>query len=334
MHVRLVTATMTAPTYPPVDEFTRTSNPAQAPSLLDLFSTSQSQGKKCYKNAPFICIPPDGEKHGQLYQTCCNDWLCPRCGEYRAKFEYGRMVEGARKLAATMTLYMMTVTLPGTLGAEVADKSYLTRTNRLHSNIRYRAKTDGLNWHYAAVTERQRRGHPHTHYLTTFCPKDAYYIVDDYTRYCKDVKTVNAEIPQEMRYTPEPVKDIDHRQMFSIWLSLASVKAGLGVQCRMAVADVVEGASRYMAAYLFKQTAFQQWPKGWKRVRYSQNWPKMPHDATTTAFPVLSAHDWAKVAALRGTIETKSPDVYRRALLWLCSNVLCTTPNPYDLPTN
>jgi len=304
--------------------------PASLP-LLDLFSTSQSLQKKCIKNAPYICIPPAPGRPGRLYQSCCNDWLCPRCGELRAKHEYGRMVVGARLLGQDHKIYMMTVTLPGAIDLEAGEVEYLEKTNRLHANINYRARTDKLPWHYAAVTERQGRGHPHTHYLTTFCPPDAYYIVDHYEKYCADVQRVNASIPEEMRYSPDKLADIDHRQMFSVWLSLASVKAGLGVQCRMAIADVVEGASRYMAAYLFKVTMFKQWPKNWRRVRYSNNWPKMPQNDTTEAFPVLSAHDWSNVAALDGTIEIYSPDVYERALRWECLNVICKTDNDIDL---
>jgi hypothetical protein len=241
------------------------------------------------------------------------------------------MVVGARKLAEEHQLYMMTITLPGDIELDIAENEYLERTHRLHANINYRARTDALPWHYAAVTERQGRGHPHTHYLTTFCPPDAYYITDEYAKYCADVQHVNASIPENMRYSPEPLEDIDNRQMFSVWLSLASVKAGLGVQCRMAIADVIEGASRYMAAYLFKVTMFKQWPKRWKRVRYSNNWPKMPQNATTEAFPVLSAHDWHNVAALDGTIEIYSPDVYERALRWECQNVVCVVENDIDL---
>jgi len=87
-----------------------------------------------------------------------------------------------------------------------------------------------------------------------------------------------------------------------------------------------------MAAYPFKTTAFQVWPAKWKRVRYSQNWPKMPENRATTAFPVFSRQDWSQVASLSGTIETYSPVVYERALRWQCQNVICCVPNPIDLP--
>lgn len=303
------------------------------PVLLDLFSIRQSFAKKCINNAPYVCIPPDGEKPGFLCQCCCNDWLCPKCGQARARHEYGRMVVGAREIAKQNPLYMMSLTLPGTISLEDGERTYYEKTNRLMTNMRYYAKQNNLPWHYAAVTERQGRGHPHSHLLTSFCPLDAFYMVDDYERYTLSVQRVNEKIPPAMRFSPEPLKDIDHRQMFSEWLSLASVKAGLGVQCRIAVADLVEGASRYMAKYLFKTAMFESWPPKWRRVRYSRNWPKMPEFPTTSAFPVLSAYDWMRVANLPGTIKTHSLATYEHALLWRCLNVAYDASNPIELPT-
>jgi hypothetical protein len=250
----------------------------------------------------------------------------------RARYEYGRMVEGARTLtAAGLDFYMLTLTCPGAgITALEAEATYLKNTNRLMTNIRYRAKTDHLPWHYASVTERQGRGHPHSHFLTTFCPKDAYPIFDNYSSYCADVKTLNASIPADMRFSPGDKDDLDFRQLFSPWLSRAAVKAGLGVQVRLAAAELVEGASRYIAKYLFKTSAFETWPRGWKRVRYSQNWPKLPTVKATSAFPVLSSSDWARVAGLDGTIECFSQTVYERSLLWNCMNVKCKVANSID----
>lgn len=299
--------------------------------LLDLFSIRQSNPLKCIYNAPHICIPPKDGRPGYLSQTCCNHWDCPRCGQLRAKHEYGRMVVGARKLAEAGKLYMMTVTLPGDISLLDGEADYYEKTNRLHASINYYAKKHEIPWAYAAVTERQKRGHPHSHYISMFCPLDAFYIVDDYERYCDAVHRVNAQIPKQMRHSPELLKDIDHRQMYSEWLSLACVKAGLGVQCRLAIADLVEGASRYIAKYLFKTAMFEVWPPKWRRVRYSNNWPGMPEFATTDAFPVISRADWTRVALLPGAIEISSPAVYELAMRHLCLNVVCNSANAYDL---
>ena len=77
--------------------------------VLDPFSTSQTKWEKCAKNVPCICIPPNG-KPGKIMQACCNDWTCPRCGKMRARYEYGRMVIGARALAAIHDLFFLTLT--------------------------------------------------------------------------------------------------------------------------------------------------------------------------------------------------------------------------------
>ena len=295
----------------------RTSSQPDAP--LNLFSTSQTTSTapaKCHKNAPYICIPSE-RGSAKLYQSCCNDWTCPRCGNLRAKREYGRMVEGARELAKSHQLYMMTITCQGQETVETAEEKYLERTNRLNTNIRaYAQRKQGKKVEYAAVIERQERGHPHTHYLTTFCPNDAYYIVDDYTRYCDDIKLLNTQIPLEMRFTPLPVENFDHRQMFSMWLSLACVNAGLGVQVRIAICDEIEGASRYIAKYLFKSAMTTKFPDGWRRVRYSRGWPKLPEIEASSAFVVMSAWDWLQVAQLNKPVECFGKTVYQRAYNW------------------
>lgn len=290
------------------------------PVLLDLFSTSQTNDKKCINHAPYICVP-ESEKPGYLAQGCCNDWNCPRCGELRAKHEYGRMVHGARELAKDHTLYFMTLTCRGDITLEEAEANYLAQTNRLMTSFRANAKRHKQHWFYASVTERQpKRKHPHSHYLITAAPKAAFPIIDDYQGYLDSVFAVNEQIDASMRFTAMPKENVSLLDYHSEWLMLASVKAGLGVQCRVSIVDSVEACSRYIAKYLFKETAFDVWPKGWKRVRYSQNWPKLPEQKNERAFVVLSAWDWY-LAADSGTLLTRSRDVLDAALRHGCGNV-------------
>jgi hypothetical protein len=293
-----------------------TENDAQEnPLLLDLFSTSQDTEKKCINNAPYICIPGEN-KTARLYQGCCNSWTCPRCGEKRAKYEYGRMVEGARELAKKTALYMLTITCRGDITVEESEEGYLEWTNKLHTNLRdYASYFQLTKPEYAAVVERQpNRGHLHTHYMITLAPLDAFFITDEYERYCQNVFMLNRSIPEEMRYSPDKLDDIDNRQMFSVWLSLSVVSAGLGVQVRLAVVDLVEGASRYIAKYLFKEMQFTKFPEGMKRIRYSHGWPKLPEFEATSAFVVLSHSDWMKIAHMGVEVECWGRDVYERAL--------------------
>jgi len=82
----------------------------------------------------------------------------------------------------------------------------------------------------------------------------------------------------------------------STWLAGEVVKAGLGEQYDISFVESAEGASRYVAKYLFKQSMFEtNWPKGWRRVRYSQSFPKLPAKKTD-AFVLLSSDDWLKLA--------------------------------------
>lgn len=293
--------------------------------LLDLFSTSQTFQEKCINHAPFLCIPQDGDRPGYFAQGCCNDWLCPRCGRLRAKHEYGRMVVGARELAKDHQLWFITLTCPGDIGLEDAERSYLENTNRLLTAWRTHATRKKIAWHYAAVTERQRRGHPHSHLLTSFAPADKFCSFDEYQRYVEDVNTINSEIPENMRFSAQDRQDLTFLDYHSSYLMLSSVKAGLGVQCRISIVDSPEAASRYIAKYLFKESAREIWPKGWKRVRYSQNWPKLPEKHNPAAFIVLSAWDWHLVAD-SGHIVTKDYNAYENAIRHGALNIVYNPP--------
>lgn len=282
------------------------------PPLLDLFSTSQKTDNKCKNHAPFLCIP-EGEKPGYLSQGCCNDWTCPRCGQMRARHEYGRMVEGARTLAKDgKKLWFLTVTCTGDSDWRAAQVAYLGNTNRLLSTLRAHVKKASGYWCYTSVTERQERLHPHSHFLSTFAPTDAFCPAYEYGRYLLSVGEINSKIPPKMRFKPEPKEEFGLLDYHSQYLMLSSVSAGLGVQARVSLVDNPEACSRYVAKYLFKNTAFDDWPKGWKRVRYSQNWPKLPEKSNPNAFVVLTAWDWY-LAADSGKLITRSYDVYERA---------------------
>lgn len=301
----------------------------EANALLDLFSTSQKLAEKCINSAPYICVPGD-EKPGYLAQGCCNSWTCPRCGKMRARHEYGRMVEGARMLAKEgKKLWFLTITCTGDSGWQSAQDNYLPNTNRLLSTLRAHVKKNDGYWCYASVTERQKRLHPHSHFLSTFAPSDVFCPVYDYDRYLSSVGDINAKIPPSMRFTPEPKEKFGFLDYHSQYLMLSSVSAGLGVQARISLVDSPEACSRYIAKYLFKNTAFEDWPKGWKRVRYSQNWPKLPEKSNPRAFVILSAWDW-NMAADSGDLVTRDYATYERAIRQGLRNVTYQT-NPIQV---
>ena len=273
--------------------------------LLDLFSTSQKTSAKvdkthtskesvfCRYNAPYFAYQIHLARYG-VTQGCCNHWDCPKCGQTRARQEYGRIVSGVRQLALEHTIYFVTVTCKGKeMSLEDSEANYLTWTNRLFSAWRARTKVQGGKWCYCQVTERQRRGHPHSHILTTAD------LGDLYLGHVWKERTPSLYIPTDSR-------EIALR---SDWLAGSVQRAGLGTQYDVSIASSPEGASRYVAKYLFKQTMFEDtWRKGWKRVRYSQNFPKL-EEVKTDCMVLLSEDDWRWLGKRAAVIEVRDEKV-------------------------
>jgi len=270
---------------------------AKSSHSLDLFSTTQKRRKKRTKPEPFFCSYSAPFFAYQIHlanwgvsQGCCNHWDCPRCGKVRAREEYGRIVSGVRELALTNTVYFVTITCRGKeMTNEEADANYLSWTNRFFSAWRARTKSKGGKWCYVQVTERQARGHPHSHILTTAD------VFDLYLGHVFKERTGNLYIPTNAR-------EIALR---SDWLSDTVQRAGLGSQYDISIASSPEGASRYVAKYLFKPTIFENsWPKGWKRVRYSHSFPKLP-ERETEAIVLLGSEDWRHLGRRAERVEVK-----------------------------
>lgn len=279
---------------------------SHVPASLDLFSTSQTnfdlyerQAKRireaksvrCTYNAPFFAYQIKLAHYG-VSQGCCNHWDCPRCGALRAKEEYGRMVTGIELLSQTHPLYMLTITCRGKdITSEYADQNYGKWTNSFLTSYRARTKRADRQWCYVAVTERQRRGHPHSHILTTADPGDLHEesVQKTYTVGKKAGKTEQITV------------------LRSDWLQGAVKKAGLGEQYDISLVRSAQGASRYAAKYLFKETMFEaHWPKGWKRIRYSNNFPKLP-EIKTDAFPLIDFRDWHLLSRRSAFVTVTDP---------------------------
>lgn len=253
--------------------------------------------EKCSYKAPYFAYEATG-KIWTVVQGNCHHWDCPRCGIGRAKQEYGRIIEGCRKLAKDKPLYFITITCKGrALGVKEAEANYLTWTNRFLDACRQRCKRASGEWYYVQVTERQKRKHPHSHILTTFDVGD---IVEGHVRKHETDKAgqrIYRDIPA----------------LRSSWTQAALTRSGLGDQYDISRVQTVEGASRYVAKYLFKDTIFStEWPKGWKRVRYSQSFPKLPQ-RETNAFVLLTHEDWYKLATKALVIHAVGYDAFEEA---------------------
>lgn len=269
---------------------------------LDLFSTSQTNFTVlgeieqicapvfCVNNAPYFAYHKREKTYGVI-QGCCNSWNCPRCGELRAKQEYGRIVQGAKTLSENHELWFITITCRGRkMTKGEADVNYGKWTNTLLTNWRTSSSRAGQEWYYAQVTERQARGHPHSHILTSFSPNDI---------------TLGTKRKWTEDFQGNKVWE-DQPCLRSDYVRRSCVSAGLGDQYDISRVSSVEGASRYVAKYLFKDTVFSTiWPKGWRRVRYSQQWPKLPKKQSE-AFVLMTREDWRKLARVALIVTSDS----------------------------
>lgn len=237
----------------------------------------------CEYHAPLIAFK--NASGWSLVQGNCNHWDCVRCGISRAKTEYWRIVNGSEiHSEQNRKLYFMTITCRGaSLTKKKSEEKYLEWTDKLGTSIRNRAAKHGQLWSYAAVTERQKRGMPHSHFVTTYCPDDATLTWNVYKQ------------REEIR---------------SEWLGGAIVRAGLGKIYNLTEIREPSAVSRYVAKYLFKQTALIIWPKGWKRVRYSQNWPKRDFESDCgEAFAILTTIDWQRLYKINQVIRSSEQEI-------------------------
>lgn len=274
-------------------------------SFLDLFSTSPTKEElcspspkaRCQNGAPFFAYHKEAGVYG-VTQGSCNQWTCPRCGLLVAKEHYGRIVNGARELAKENQLWFVTVTCRGKELAEgEAFDQYLLWTSKLIDACYTRVKRAGGKWAYVQVTEKQKRGHPHSHFLMTYSPHDLEPgLVEKWSR------NNAGELVKEM--VPA---------LRSAWFLEQCTRAGLGSQYDISAVRTVEGASRYVAKYMFKESQFQaHFPKHWKRVRYSQSYPKLPV-MKTDAFVLLSGEDWKTLGAIARKVVTTDNAAYETA---------------------
>lgn len=191
------------------------------------------------------------------------------------------MVCGCRELALHHDLYFITITCKGReISHEYAEENYGRWTNRLLDACRARSKREGGQWHYVQVTERQKRLHPHSHFITTYAPGDSKKTL------------VRKQKKQGGKQSECVVSDVFR----SDWFESQIKRSGLGTQYEITKVRNADAASRYVAKYLFKPAIFtDSWPKGWKRIRYSQSFPPAP-ERQTDAIVLLTQEDWYKLA--------------------------------------
>lgn len=265
------------------------------------------QARHCANHAPHIFYIDGGGK-ARLVEGVCNSWQCPRCGQIRARREFTRIIAGASDIAKDHPLYFWTFTCRGKeMSLEEAESNYLLWTNRLMTSARAKAARVTKKhpvadyWCYASVTERQQRGHPHSHVLTTFCPDDA--------------------IPFKRGEVLPNGRKAKHDTLWSEWYNGQVKRSGLGSECEISAVASAVAVAAYVAKYLFKSSVNTVWPKGWRRVRYG-SWPKLHRDKNETAIPLIKHVDWLKLEHLAPLVFADSLFTYERALAHGVYNVI------------
>lgn len=237
---------------------------------LDPLSTSQTKPHLCPFGAPLVAMQIDGA--GRIFQSCCNHWECPCCGVVRAKQEYRRIVYGCEVIAREHQLYFWTLTCRGReISLAEAEENYYAWTNVLLTNLRTTARRSSAYWAYVQVTERQHktRAHPHSHIITSY------------------------RLPDAVETRDGSGKMVLVSQRFA----RANASAGLGVQHTITEVRSAAAVSRYVAKYMFKDTMTETFPPKWKRVRYSENFPKLPVLEPDFVAVLRSFQEWRKIDA-------------------------------------
>jgi len=239
--------------------------PGSAP--LDQIQDITKRPSFCSYGAPFIAFVEDGKY--AIQQACCDHWDCPRCRVYLVAKLRRRILYGAVELSARgVDLYFWTFTCRGRdLDLATADDHYYEWTNRALARLRAQARREERPWVYVQVTERQKRGAAHSHFLHTFRPSDAI----------------------------EAGKRAGHTRLQSLSFLHAVVDAGLGPQSDITVVETPERAASYISGYLSKNDVGLPFPPHWHRVRWGRAWPKEPEKVMEFAAPLLTRKDWSKL---------------------------------------
>lgn len=247
------------------------------------------QNVGCKKHAPHIFFVKDAIAY--IVHGCCNSWTCPRCGIIRAKQEYRKIIFGAEKLNADgYDLYFITLTCRGKeLSLKDAESNYYKWTTTLLNACRTKSGRAGEYWAYCQVTERQRRGHPHSHVITTYLPHDAKI----------SHKTTNSGERREV--------------LLSDWFLARCKSADLGPQYEITKIRSAKAVASYVAKYLFKEAISTEWPKGWRRIRYSRKWPREKKEALDDGWPLLNKGDWKRVKDRQTLVRIDDFDVFLSA---------------------
>lgn len=251
--------------------------------LLDQDKHKTNKSFLCPYGAPLVALSSDAGD--DIIQACCNHWTCPVCQIVLAAYHRHKMKEGAALLLEADPLYFWTITCRGKdLDTFTMDDEYYSWTNRLLTACRAKAKRAGKRWIYVQVTERQQRGAAHSHIICTWLPP---------------VTNTWTDKKNRVHYS-------------STWLEKRCLAAGLGPQCTITLIVSAGAVAVYVSKYLEKQLNTDMWPKHWRRIRYSKDWPKT-ETSYDLAAPLLKMEQWRKVDCIGIAFVAQNWAIYHYA---------------------
>lgn len=83
-------------------------------------------------------------------------------------------------------------------------------------------------------------------------------------------------VPEQHKDGRLHVHAIETAGLGSRWWKDNGRSCGLGYMAEEEIARTSGGAAGYVVKYLSKSLAYTEWPKGFRRVRVSRQWPKLP----------------------------------------------------------
>lgn len=215
------------------------------PLNVTLSDSPRPSPKRCPVSVGF-------NKSGKAKPIFCHKWTCPRCAKLLARkwakrarlhIAIGELSGKERHITGTsvphQTYYFLTLTMPGNIRSVAKAFDALPKMwDRLRQ--RYTRKYGSGSWEYLAFVEGQpeRGGMPHFHIIT------------------------NRQVPIRKKQNKHNVKGF-------------AVRAGFGHQATQTIINSQQ-AAQYCAKYASKQHPAT--PKGFRRVRPSQNWAKLPKE--------------------------------------------------------
>lgn len=93
------------------------------------------------------------------------------------------------------------------------------------------------------------------------------------------------------------------------WWKDNAAETGLGYMAEEEIARTAGGAAFYVSKYLAKSLGVQDWPKYWRRVRTSRQWPKLPEQDKPDGWTFAPIEESVKLADVVASMEQRGYEI-------------------------